>query len=85
MYNISAKPNIKKETSVVNGEIGGRAEIECIPEGHPLPNITWFKTNTPLVVDNPSFQYYTTHNNQRLNFVASKVGLCLLLKRCEIV
>lgn len=71
-------PKIKRDdaTTIIDGELGNRAEIECLVEGHPQPAITWLKNNSPLDLSDNSFQYYTTHNHQRLNFIDLKVILC---------
>ncbi|KAI6240753.1 EGF-like domain-containing protein [Aphelenchoides fujianensis] len=72
---VMTRPKIHGEPNAsapIDGEVGGRAEIECKVSGTPAPTITWLREGTPIPTDDPANQFYATHNQQKLNFVDLK-------------
>ncbi|KAI6172894.1 EGF-like domain-containing protein [Aphelenchoides besseyi] len=75
LVQVMTRPVIQRnnQTNIpIDGEIGGRAELECKVNGNPTPTITWLQDGTPIQVDEPANQIYLTHNQQKLNFVELK-------------
>ncbi|XP_053620618.1 protein amalgam-like isoform X2 [Plodia interpunctella] len=68
------KPHAHVHRTEINTGIGDHAIFQCTSRGDPMPEITWFKDNVPVLVDNKHFFISKDGVNSNLTVIPAGIS-----------